>query len=151
MRSRPSSGRRRGSEPPEPEFLIDRGLSQLSLPQALRDAGLTVRTLAEVYGEQRAQETEDRTWLALAGERGWIVLCKDDRIRRQPAELDALTEGKVRLFCLTNANLTFAGQAEWFLVNRYRIIQASRKPGPYAYGVYRDRIDKLWPKPDRPS
>jgi hypothetical protein len=151
MRSRPSSGRRRGSGPPDPELLIDRSLSQLSLPQALRDAGLTVRTLAEVYGEQTAQETEDRTWLALAGERSWIVLCKDDRIRRRPAELDALTDGKVRLFCLTNANLTFAEQAEWFLANRYRIIQASRKPGPYVYGVYRDRIDKLWPKPDRPS
>src|SRR5215469_12691497 len=64
MRSRPSSGRRRGSGPPDPEFLIDRSLSQLSLPQALRDAGLTVRTLAQVYGVQTAQETEDRTWLA---------------------------------------------------------------------------------------
>jgi hypothetical protein len=71
MRSRPSSGRRRGSGPPEPEFLIDRSLSQVSLPQTLRAAGLTVRTLAEVYGELADQETADATWLASAGERGW--------------------------------------------------------------------------------
>jgi len=123
MRSRPSSGRRRAATPPE--FLIDRSLSQVSLPAALIGAGLIVRTLADVYGEQTAQETDDATWLALAGERGWVVLCKDDRIRRRPAELQALTDGKVRLFCLTNAQLTFAEQAAWFLANRHRIIQAS--------------------------
>jgi hypothetical protein len=144
MRSRPSSGRRRDATPPE--FLIDRSLSQVSLPAALREAGLTIRTLADVYGEQAAQEIDDATWLALAGQHGWVVLCKDDHIRRRPAELQALTDGNVRLFCLTNAQLTFADQTEWFLVNRYRIIQASRKPGPYVYGVYRDRIAKLWPK-----
>src|SRR5579863_7475483 len=143
MRSRPSSGRRRDATPPE--FLIDRSLSQVYLPAALREVGLITRTLAEVYGEQAAQETDDATWLTLAGERGWVVLCKDDHIRRRPAELQALTDGNVRLFCLTNAQLTFADQAEWFLANRHRIIQASRKPGPYVYGVYLDRIAKLWP------
>ena len=105
-----------------------------------------VRTLTEVYGEAVAQQTEDAAWLTLAGQRGWVVLCKDDHIRRRPAELQALTEGNVRLFCLTNAQLTFAEQAQWFLTNRNRIIQASRKPGPYVYGVYRDRITRLWPK-----
>jgi hypothetical protein len=97
------------------------------------------------------QETPDATWLALAGERGFVVLCKDDRIRRRPAELKALTGGKVRQFCLTNATLTFAEQAEWLLANRYRIIRPSRKPGPYVYGVYNDKIDKLWPKPSKLS
>jgi len=106
MRSRPSSGRRRDATPPE--FLIDRSLSQVYLPAALREVGLITRTLAEVYGEQAAQETDDATWLTLAGERGWVVLCKDDHIRRRPAELQALTDGNVRLFCLTNAQLTFA-------------------------------------------
>jgi hypothetical protein len=88
MRSRRSSGRRRGDGPPE--FLIDRSLSQVWLPAELHKAGLFVRTLAQVYGEQAAQEAEDADWLSLAGERGWVVLCKDDRIRRRPAELQAL-------------------------------------------------------------
>ncbi|HEY1618942.1 MAG TPA: hypothetical protein VGG25_15070, partial [Streptosporangiaceae bacterium] len=75
----------------------------------------------------------------------WIVLCKDDRIRRRPAERDALIQGKVRVFCLTNANLAFADQAAYFMTNRHRIIQTAVKPGPYLYGVYRDGIKKLWP------
>lgn len=144
MRSRPSSGRR--LDPAPPEFLIDRSLGRLSLPAKLREAGLTVRTLADVYGEAAAQQADDATWLALAGESNWAVLCKDDRIRRRPAELRAVEDGKVRMFCLTNAHLTFAEQAEWFLINRYRIIQACRKPGPYIYGVYRETIIRLWPK-----
>jgi PIN domain-containing protein len=144
MRSRPSSGRPHDLGPPE--FLVDRSLSQALLPAELRAAGLTVHTLAEVYGERAAQETEDTAWIALAAQRGWVVLTKDDRIRRRPAERQAIEDGKVRVFCLTNAGLTFAGQASYFVANRFRIIQASRKPGPYLYGVYQDRIRKLWPE-----
>jgi hypothetical protein len=54
----------------------------------------------------------------------------------------------VRVFCLTNANLTFAEQAAYFMANRHRIIRAARKPGPYLYGVYKDSITKLWPPDD---
>src|SRR6266481_48436 len=132
MKSRRSSGRQRDEEPPE--FLIDRSLSQVSLPAALRDVGLTVRTLAEVYGEVRAQAVEDTEWIFLAAEMGWVVLCKDDHIRRRPAERQSLLDGNVRVFCLTNAGLNFAEQVNYFVRNRFRIIQAARKPGPYVYG-----------------
>jgi hypothetical protein len=47
---------------------------------------------------------------------------------------------------LTNARLTFADQVGYFMANRFRILQACKKPGPYVYGVYQDRITKLWPK-----
>jgi hypothetical protein len=36
--------------------------------------------------------------------------------------------------------------AAYFMDNRYRIIQAAGKPGPYLYGVYKDTIKKLWPR-----
>ena len=143
MPSRRSSGRRPAAA--QLEFLIDRSLGRLEVPAALRLVGLMVRTLADVYGEEAAQETEDVEWISLAAERAWVVLCKDDRIRRRPAERDALTRGKVRAFCLTNANLGFADQAAYFVANRHRIIQTARKPGPYLYGVYKDTIKKLWP------
>ncbi len=116
------------------------------MPHALRAVELTVWTLADIYGEQGAQEVADQEWIALAGERGWAYLSKDDRIRRRPAELQALIDGHVRAFCLTNGNLGFDDQAAWFVENRHRIIQRCRKPGPYVYGVYRDRLEKLWPK-----
>jgi hypothetical protein len=143
MPSKRSSGRRPAAE--QPEFLIDRSLGRLTVPAALRSVGLTAHTLADIYGEESAQETEDVEWIRLAAQQGWVVLCKDDRIRRRPAERDALMDGKVRAFCLTNANLGFDAQAAYYLANRHRILQAARKPGPYLYGVYKDGIKRLWP------
>ena len=47
-----------------------------------------------IIGEAAAQETEDVEWIRLAAERSWIVLCKDDRIRRRPAEGGSLFVGE---------------------------------------------------------
>lgn len=58
--------------------------------------------MAEVYGEKSGHLLADEVWLRDAGENDWIVLTKDDAIRRRPAERDALTEAAVRVFCLTN-------------------------------------------------
>jgi hypothetical protein len=82
----------------------------------------------------------------MSAPRGWIVLLKDDAIRRRPAEREALVDAGVRAFCLTNAQLRAAEQTERFISNRHRIIQQARKPGPYIYGVYDKGLRRLWPK-----
>src|ERR1700749_754619 len=94
-----------------PEFFIDRSLGRRIVPDALRAAGGTVHTMADVYGEQIGQRLLDETWLLDVGQRGWVVLMKDDAIRRRPAERDALIAGGVRAFCLTNAHLRGEEQA----------------------------------------
>jgi hypothetical protein len=80
------------------------------------------------------------------GRKGWLVLMKDDAIRRRPAERDALIDAGVRAFCLTNAQLRAEEQTNRFVGNRHRIVQQARKPGPYIYGVYENGIRRLWPK-----
>jgi hypothetical protein len=106
MKSRRSSDRRRDPGP-QPEFLIDRSLSQVSLPAVLREADLIVHTLAEIYGEKNAQAVEDTEWIALAAERDLVVFCKDDHIptpSRQLLRLEPFpdTPGlqKARSLCL---------------------------------------------------
>jgi hypothetical protein len=94
-------------EPP-PEFFIDRSLGRKHLAEALRGCGLVVHTLSSVYGEAQGQHVPDEQWLRDAGSNDWVVLMKDDAIRRRPAERDALTEARVRAFCLTNAQLRAA-------------------------------------------
>ena len=118
-----------------PEFFVDRSLGRSIVVAGLRAAGLTVHSMADVYGEKRAQRLPDDIWLPDAGKNHWIVLTKDGAIRRRPAERDALTEAAVRVFCLTNSNLRGAEQAERFVSNRHRILRQARKPGPYIYGV----------------
>jgi PIN like domain len=133
--------------PPEdkpPEFFVDRSLGK-SIVEGLRAVGLTVHSMADVYGEKQAQRLPDETWLRDAGKNGWIVLTKDDAIRRRPAERDALTDAAARVFCLTNRNLRGAEQSQRFVLNRHRILRRARKSGPYIYGVYEKGLKRLWP------
>ena len=127
-----------------PEFFVDRSLGK-SIVEGLRAVGLAAHSMAEVYGDERAQRLADETWLRDAGENDWIVLTKDDAIRRRPAEREAMIDAAARVFCLTTAQLRGAEQTERFIQNRHRIIRQARKPGPYIYGVYEKRLKRLWP------
>lgn len=126
------------------ELFVDRSLGK-SIVVGLRAAGLTVHSMADVYGEKPGQLLADEVWLRDAGKNDWIVLTKDDAIRRRPAERDALTEAAVRVFCLTNRHLRGIEQTERFVSNRHRILRQARKPGPYIYGVYEHGLKRLWP------
>jgi len=118
-----------------PEFFIDRSLGRKHLAGTLHNLGFTVHTMASVYGEEVAQQLDDESWLRDAGNKGWVVLMKDDAIRRRPAERDALAEAGVRAFCLTNAQLRKEEQTERFVGNIERILRQAQQPGPYIYGV----------------
>lgn len=126
-----------------PEFFVDRSLGRRRVPDALRAEGLVLRTMAEVYGERTGQGLADTEWLADAGRNGWIVLSKDDRIRRRPAEMRAVRDYGIRMFCLTNANLTGAMQAERFVGNLAAMTRRAAVPGPWIYGVYDTGIRAL--------
>lgn len=99
--------------------------------------------MADVYGERIGQGLKDEIWLREVGERGWVVLMKDDAIRRRPAEREALIAGGVRAFCLTNAQLTGAEQARRYVENRHRILRQATRPGPFIFGVYEDGTRRL--------
>jgi PIN like domain len=136
---------RRRSVSPDVEFFIDRSLGRKHLAGALLKRGFTAHTMASVYGETVAQGLEDEQWLKDAGRHGWVVLMKDDAIRRRPSERDALAEAGVRAFCLTNANLRAAQQTARFVGCLDRILRQAAEPGPYIYGVYEGQIRRLWP------
>jgi hypothetical protein len=130
-----------------PEFFIDRSLGRHVVPQALKDAEAVVHVMADVYGERIGQGLTDEEWLQDAGQRGWVVLMKDAKIRYRPAELQVVASHGLRAFCLTNANLRGVEMAERFVANLARIRRAAQEPGPYIYGVYAHGIRRLWPDP----
>ena len=35
--------------------------------------------------------------------------------------------------------------AAYFLTNLHRIRRLAAAPGPYIYGMYKDRVERLWP------
>ena len=61
-------------------FLLDRSLGQLVLPARLRGAGWDARTLAEEFGDQRAQQMPDQEWIGEGAKAGFILLAKDHRL-----------------------------------------------------------------------
>jgi len=120
---------------PPPEFLVDRSLGAVIVPNALAALGLIVHTLRSVYGEAVAREIEDEVWLQEAGNRGWIVLAKDERIRRRQNELHAIQTAGVKAFYLTAGGLKGEVQAAIFVKHINRIIQRSRQRGPMIWAV----------------
>jgi hypothetical protein len=141
------------SRPPRdpPEFFVDRSLGYHVLPDALRGLGLVVHTMRSVYGPDAEETVPDVVWLEQAGGAGWVVLTKDDAIRRRPVELQALAAHGVRAFCLTNANLTGEQQRDRFLANLNRMIQRSRRPGPWICAVYERQLVQIWPRHGHPK
>lgn len=118
-----------------PVLFLDRSLGRRQVPAMLREAGLRLHTLAEVYGVPADQDVVDTAWLQLAGERGWPVLMKDERIRYRPAERAALVAHRVQAFCLTGGNLRAAVMAEQYLAVLDDLARACEKPGPFLYAV----------------
>jgi hypothetical protein len=121
---------------------VDRGLGRYLVPQALREAGLTVVTMAEVFGD-REQQVEDDEWLERAGREGWVVFTKDKRIRYRHVEIEAIRLHRVKAFVLASGNLTGQQQAGRLVENLERIRAATESPGPFVYAVYEKRILRL--------
>lgn len=126
-----------------PELFLDRSLGRIQVPRLLRATGLRLVTLAEHYGIPADENVADITWLRDAGRADWVVLMKDSRIRRNPAERTALIENNVRAFCLTRKDLSAAEMAERFLDRLPAMTAACAEPGPFLYAVHAGRLERL--------
>jgi hypothetical protein len=103
-----------------PEFFIDRSLGRHAVPAALREAGLTVHTMADVYGERVGQRLDDEEWLRAAGQRGWAVLMTDAKIRYrptapdfEPADRRAATDGRIETLHVDVPGVGGQGLGAW--------------------------------------
>lgn len=145
-RSKPPSERKRDSSTrQQPEIFVDRSLGRRKVVERLRQ----VHRVVHAHDELFAQDTDDVTWIAAAGKRGWIVFTRDDRIRYRPGEQRILVEAGVRCFCLNpTKGMTGEDMAEAFVRALPRILAiASGDPnGGYIKGVNRyGRVRHLFP------
>ena len=82
-------------------FFIDRSLGQKVVPDALRALGLNI----EVHDAHLPPDSTDEKWLRYVGDKGWIAITLDSRIRYRQNELDALIAANVCAFVLNVKNL----------------------------------------------
>jgi PIN like domain len=132
------------SHPAElPDLFIDRSLGRVQVPTLLRAAELRLVTLAEHYGIPADQKVRDAEWLQLVGERGWVALMKDSKVRFNRAEQEAVKRYAVRCFCIPRQDLTARQMADRFLHNMSAMEAACREPGPFMYAVDERRLRPL--------
>jgi predicted nuclease of predicted toxin-antitoxin system len=127
------SKKQSAAKPPDGTvFFIDRSIGVEPIRTALVKAGLVV----EVHDEHFARDEEDRVWLQAAGERGWVVLTKDQKLRYRPLEINALRESKARVFVLIAGNLRGVEIGAVFLDALPRICKVLYEhPGPFVARV----------------
>lgn len=106
-----------------PVFFVDASLGRRIVPQALREAGLTVIAHDEAF----ASGTPDAEWLSRAGIEGWIVLTKDKQIRYRDIESRALRRAGVGAFVLNGKNMTGTDMARAFVAAIPRMLRHARR------------------------
>lgn len=131
---------------PPPEFFVDRSLGRHIVADAIRALGYVVHAMADVYPDGEDQRVADTRWIADVDERGWVVLTKDERITRRAHEQAALAASQLRVFALGTQRLTGPEMAERYAANINRMVQRSRKQGPFVDIVHPDRVERRWPK-----
>ena len=95
----------------------------------------------ELHKDHFRDDAPDVEWLGEVGKRGWVVLTKDDAIRRNPLELNALLAGKVRAFILTSGNMTGEEMANVLVGHLNRIERLARKRrGPFVALVTKSSV-----------
>ena len=100
----------------------------------LRATGLHV----EVHDDHFRQDALDPEWLAAVGEKNWIVVTRDERIRYNVAEKQAMRRAKVRAFVLAaQGDLRAEMLAEIFSKSAAK---GSRNRGEASSTVYRQNL-----------
>lgn len=82
--------------------------------------------------------TTDEVWLTACGERNWIVLTRDQRIRRRVLEREAIRQSGAAVFALTAGEATAAETAEVvvrLLVKFANMAISEPKPFLYTLGL----------------
>jgi hypothetical protein len=121
---------------------VDRSLGGKVVPTALAGAGW----LVERHDAHFKDNTADTTWIHSVGQRGWIILTGDQRIRYNPPEKAALLASGTHAFMLAGPkDFTGAEMAATFIAAQGAMLRAIEKHRPPAlFKVYQDGRVVLW-------
>lgn len=89
-------------------------------------------------GEAFPFGSPDAVWLAGCGTEGWVVLSRDQRIRRRPLELRALRDAGVAAFIFSSGEATAADTADVvkkLLPKLAHMSVSEPKPFLYVFGL----------------
>lgn len=104
-------------------LFVDRSLGGSFVADALREAGQRV----VVHDDEFEPNARDVDWLQVVGERGWVVLTKDARIRTNAVERGTLLSANVAAFMLGRGDMKGPQMAATFLIALPRMTKVLRR------------------------
>jgi len=123
-------------------FFTDRDLG-IRFPELLAAAGLEVRRHADHF----APDCADEEWLKIVGERKWIAVTHDRRIRYKPNELAAVVRNRVALLVVIG-KAPFPQLARNFVATIPKISEfLAHNEAPFIAKVYRPLPSDLTKNP----
>jgi hypothetical protein len=119
-------------------YFTDRDLGK-RFPAILQQAGLEVQKHQDHFLPNAA----DQDWLRMVGERGWVAITHDKRIRYKPNELNAVRFHRVSLLVVVG-HARFQDLATSFVATRGRIERfLERHTPPFIAKVYRPSAERI--------
>ena len=82
-------------------FYLDHQIGRYVVAEALRAAGARV----EVHLDHFPGDKPDTEWIPVVGQHGWVLITKDQYIRRNPLERTAYEAAKLRGFIVTGKDM----------------------------------------------
>lgn len=117
-------------------FFIDRNLGRNIIAPQLLAAGAKV----ELHDDHFDQNMPDPDWLAVVGERGWVVITRDKYIRRNPLERAAFERAGVRGFVLTGGGSIPEDAALLVRCLPGMARRVAERPGPLLFAISRGGV-----------
>ena len=112
-------------------FFIDNNLSRY-LADGMRGFKEDVTHLLDHF----AQNVQDVTWLQAIAQNDWLLITRDERIRKNPAELNALKSYQIGAFFLGGKNRSRCDLIQQLVRNWPRIKRlAARTKRPFAFRI----------------
>ncbi len=112
-------------------FFVDNNLSE-HLANGMKAFGEDVIHLKELFSES----TDDVTWLQYLGENDLFLVTRDERVRRNPAEIQAMRTYGVGAFFLGGKNRSRCELIQQLVRNWPRMKElASKTNRPFAYRI----------------
>lgn len=111
----------------------------------MANALLTAGAEVEHHGDHFAPNTPDTNWLPVVGDRGWVVLTKDQAIGSNGLELRAIADANVKVFSLVSGNLTRQQMADLFVnvLEKLEKFTHGNQP-PFIAKIYKDGRVTIW-------
>ena len=111
-----------------PVILLDENLSSPDIADELRrwESDWTVKLHREHFPNPRTPDTEI---LAFCGQRGWILVSVDDRMRRVPENKKAAEVNRARVFCFPR-HTSGAEYRAALTAGRHKLLRLARKMPP---------------------